>query len=98
MGNRLHDEEKAIHAGVNAREAAPIGVHVESAAGIYGATGDEATAFALWTEPEVLEKEDRVDGEGVVKHEEADVLPIYAGHLECALAALNGGGDSEIRH
>jgi hypothetical protein len=60
LGHGLDDEEEAIHSRMNAGEAAAVGVHVESAAGVDGAARDEPPALALGAIAEILEEQDRV--------------------------------------
>ena len=54
-------------------EAPAIGVDGHAAARRDGAVRDEAAALAFWAKAEILEKQDRVDGEGVIELGDVDV-------------------------
>ena len=83
LAHRLGDEEHAVHARVGEREAAAVGVHGQRAAArAERPLGGEGAALALLAEAEVLEVEQRGDGEAVVAHEDVDVGGRQAGHGE----------------
>src|SRR5262245_1221551 len=63
----LDQQEQAVHAGVAVGEAAAVGVDGEAALGPDPPALDEGAALALPAEAEVLQEQDRVDGEGVVE-------------------------------
>src|SRR4029077_404594 len=74
LPRRLDQQEEAVHAGMAIRKPAAIGVDRQAAAGRDAATLDKRAAFSLGAETEILEKEDRVDREGVIELDDIDIL------------------------
>ena len=79
LADALDQREQPVHAGVDARQAAAVGVDRQAAAGRDRAAGDERPALALGAKAEVFEEQDRVDGEGIVELDDIDVAGANAG-------------------
>ena len=62
------------------------------------AVSDEAAAFALWTEAEILKHHDHRAGEAVVDAGHVDVGGPVAGHLVGQAARFDRAGDGKRRH
>ena len=63
LAHRLDEQEHPVHAGVRVREPAAVRVHRQRAARAELAVLDERAALALGAEAEVLEVQQRGDGE-----------------------------------
>ena len=91
-------QEHAVHAGVGEGEPAAVGVHGERAPRAEAALGGEGAALALGAEAEVLQVQERGDGEAVVAHEHVDVGGAEAGHGEGAGARDRPGCRGQVGH
>ena len=74
LPHRLHEQEHAVLAGVGVRQPAAVGVRRQRPTGAELAVLHERAAFTLGAEAEVLEVQQRGDGERVVAHEHVDVV------------------------
>jgi len=81
---------------MDAGEAAAIGVDREPASRRDGAVFDESTAFSLGAEAEILQKQDRVDGERVVEFGDVDVGRLDPRVGEGAPSRFDRAGDGEV--
>src|SRR5689334_14156916 len=59
---------------------------------------DKTPAFALGAEPEILEKQDRVDREGIVELQLIDLWRRKPGHREGARTRFLRRGRGDVRH
>ncbi|CFO11248.1 Uncharacterised protein [Bordetella pertussis] len=98
LRHRLDDGEQPVHARMVARQAAAIGVDRQAAARRDRAALDERAGLALGAEAQVLQEQQRVDGEGVVQHHMVHVARRHAGHLARAPARLHRAGDGQVGH
>ena len=71
--------EQSVHARVAVRQAAAIGIDGQAATRRDAAVLHEGPAFALRAEAEILQEQDRRDGEGVVEERYIDIARGYSG-------------------
>ena len=87
LAHAFDQREHAVHARVDARKPAAIGIDGQASAGRNRAAGDERPALALRAKAEVFEEEDRVDREGVVELDDINI-----GGVEACLRERAGTG------
>src|SRR5690606_42051188 len=83
-----------MHAG----QAAAVGVDGQAAAWRNGAAAHKGAAFTLLAKAQVFQEKNGIDGEGVVKLDDVDVLGAQAGHGIGGGAGLSGSRDSQVVH
>ena len=66
LARRLDDGENTVHARMHAGQTPAICVHRQDAVRRDASALYKGTALALGTETKVFEKQDRVDGKGVI--------------------------------
>ena len=98
LAHGFGDEEHAVHAGMGEGEPAAVRVHGERAARAEAALGGERAALALGAEAEILQVEQRGDGEAVVAHQHVHVGRAEARHGEGTGARDRPRRRGQIRH
>src|SRR5215470_9708498 len=80
------------------RQAATVGVDWELARGADPPAFDKCPALALLAESQVLQEENRVDREGIVKLNHVYIGRIKLGHLTGGLSDGQGPGHRQVTH
>src|SRR5215831_11292067 len=89
---RLDQQKQSVHARVAIGEATAIGVDGETAVRGDMAARYERATLALPTKAEILQKQDRVDREGVVQLEDVDIAGAEARHVVCRTPGCQSPG------
>ena len=94
----FNQQQQSVHPRMAIRKPAAIGVHWQIPARRNAAGCGERAAFAFGAEPEVFEKQDRVDRERVIQLAHIDVGRMKPSHPIRGLSRFHSGRRRQIPH
>src|SRR5690606_36391642 len=98
LPDRFNENKDPVHARMNTRKPATVGVDGQASAWCDGAVRYKVSAFAFVAESQVFQEEQGINGECVVKFHDINVRRRHFSHFEGNSSRLLRRSDGEIMH